>query len=101
MQALKTVRINAATVAQGRLTAATNAGTAAQIKNNLAVLANPYVAAAAAIAALAAGIYYYSKKANEATDTQKGLDEAVKASADATSKGYEAYKKQELELSQL
>lgn len=94
MQAIKAVRLKA-------VTAATNEATAAQIKNNLAVLANPYVAAAAAIAALVAGIIYYASKANEASEAQKGLDEAIKASADATQKGFEAYKKQEMELEQL
>lgn len=94
MQAIKAIRLKATT-------AATNEATAAQIKNNLAVLANPYVAAAAALAALAAAIIYYTGKANEATDAQKGVDEAIKASLDATKKGYEAYMKTKIELDQL
>lgn len=94
MQAIKAIRLKATT-------AATNEATAAQIKNNLAVLANPYVAAAAALAALAAALIYYTGKANEATDAQKGIDEAITASLDATKKGYEAYMKTKIELDQL
>lgn len=94
MQAIKAIRLKATT-------AATNEATAAQIKNNLTVLANPYVAAAAALAALAAAVIYYTGKANEATEAQKGLDDAVKTSIDATKKGYEAYMKTKIELDQL
>ncbi len=94
MQAIKAIRLKATT-------AATNEATAAQIKNNLAVLANPYVAAAAALAALAAAVIYYVGKTNEMTDAEKGAQEAMKVSKDATLQGYEAYKKTEMELQQL
>lgn len=54
---------------------ATDKATAAQTRLNLAVLANPYVAAAAAIAALAAGIYALTKNSDDATKAQEKLRE--------------------------
>lgn len=81
--------------------AATDKATIAQIKNNLAVLANPYVAAAAALAALAAAVVYYTSKATEMTETEKGVKEAMEVSEQATKKGNEAYKQTEIELAQL
>lgn len=94
MQAIKAIRLKATT-------AATNEATAAQIKNNLAVLANPYVAAAAALAALAAAVIYYVGKTNEMTDAEKGAQEAVKATLEANKSGYEQYMKTKMELEQL
>jgi hypothetical protein len=94
MQAIKAIRLKATT-------AATNEATAAQIKNNLAVLANPYVAAAAALAALAAALIYYTGKTNEMTDAEKGAQEAMKATLDANKSGYEQYMKTKMELEQL
>lgn len=81
--------------------AATDKATAAQTRLNIAVLANPYVAAAAALAALAAAVIYYTSKANEMTDGEKGIQEAMEESAKATKKGNEAYKNTEIELTQL
>lgn len=101
LQYVKAARLKLATAAQNQQTAATNAGTIAQIKNNLAVLANPYVAAAAAIAALAAAVIYYTSKANEMTDAEKGVKEALETSQKAHLSGLEAYKKTEMELDQL
>lgn len=101
LQYVKAARLKLATAAQNQQTAATNAGTIAQIKNNLAVLANPYVAAAAAIAALAAAVIYYTSKANEMTDAEKGVKEALETSQKAHLSGLEAYKKTEMELQQL
>ena len=94
MQAIKAVRLKATT-------AATNQATAAQIKNNLAVLANPYVAAAAALAALAAAVVYYVGKTNEMTDAEKGAQEATKATIEANKQGAEAYMKTKMEIEQL
>ena len=98
---IKAARLKLVTAAQTQQTAATNAGTIAQIKNNLAVLANPYVAAAAALAALAAAVVYYTSKANEMTDAEKGVKEALETSQKAHLSGLEAYKKNEMELNQL
>ena len=50
----------------------------AQIKMNAAVLANPYVAAAAAVAVLSAGIYLYATRATQAEKIQKKLAEVSK-----------------------
>jgi hypothetical protein len=50
----------------------------AQIKMNAAVLANPYVAAAAAVAVLSAGIYLYATRATQAEKIQKKLVEVSK-----------------------
>ena len=81
--------------------AATDKATVAQIKNNLAVLANPYVAAAAALAALAAAVVYYVKKVTEMSDAEKGVQEAMKSTEEATKKGQEAYGKTSMEMEQL
>ena len=50
----------------------------AQIKMNAAVLANPYVAAAAAVAVLSAAIYLYATRATQAEKIQKKLVEVSK-----------------------
>lgn len=60
------VALGLKTAAQTADTAATEAGTAAQTAFNLAVLANPYVIAAAALAGLVAGIVYFVSTANDA-----------------------------------
>lgn len=56
---------------------ATDKATAAQTRLNLAVLANPYVAAAAAIAALAAAIYVYTRNSDDATKAQEELQKSA------------------------
>ena len=56
---------------------ATDKATAAQSRLNLAVLANPYVAAAAAIAALAAAIYVYTRNSDDATRAQEELQKSA------------------------
>ena len=58
---------------------ATNQATAAQSKLNIAVLANPYVAAAAAVAALAAGLYLLYKNMDDTTNSQIALNAATEA----------------------
>lgn len=60
-------------------TAATTANTTAQLANNAAVLANPYVAAAAAVAALTAGIIYWTKSNNDAKESQEAVNLAIDA----------------------
>lgn len=61
---------------------ATNSATAAQLKNNAAVVANPYALAAAAIALVVAGIYEWATATDQLTeDLQRMQDETF---ADAT-----------------
>lgn len=67
------------TAATGALTTAINTATAAQIKNNLAVLKNPYVIAAAAVAGLVAGIGYWISTMDDATSSELALNTAVDA----------------------
>lgn len=64
--------------------AATNQATAAQTRLNIAVLANPYVAAAAAVAALAAGLVYWASTINDTTEEQETLNAAVDAFNEAS-----------------
>lgn len=58
---------------------ATNQATAAQTRLNVAVLANPYVAAATAVAALATGLYLLYKNMDDTTDSQIALNAATEA----------------------
>lgn len=64
--------------------AATEAGTAAQIRQNLAVLANPYVIAAAALTALVVGIYAWNKASSEAAKKEEEVKDSVNATKLAT-----------------
>lgn len=64
--------------------AATEAGTASQLRQNLAVLANPYVLAAVAIAALSVGIYAWVKANSEAAKQEEKTKAAVSANKVAT-----------------
>lgn len=88
MTARKVIGLNAQAAAETKVTAATNAATGAQIKNNLAVLANPYVAAAVAIAALAGGIIYWVSTMDDATEEQQQLNAAVDAFTEAADQQY-------------
>lgn len=88
MTAKKILGLNAQAAAETKVTAATNAATGAQIKNNLAVLANPYVAAAVAIAALAGGIIYWVSTMDDATEEQQQLNAAVDAFTEAADQQY-------------
>lgn len=63
--------------------AATDKATAAQVRNNLAVMANPYVLAAAAIAALVGGIIYWTSTMKESTEEQERLTASVNAFEEA------------------
>lgn len=54
---------------------ATNAATAAQLKNNAAVVANPYALAAAAIALVVAGIYEWATATDQLTEDLKRMQE--------------------------
>ena len=68
-----------------QLKIALNSATAAQIKQNLAVLANPYVAAAAAVALLAGGLYILSKRQRDVVTTEEKLNK-VQAKAEESVK---------------
>ena len=72
MTARKVIGLNAEAAAIDR-------ATAAQLKNNMAVKSNPYVAAAAIVAALATGIAAWVSSMDEATDEQLALNSAVEA----------------------
>lgn len=60
---------------------ATNAATAAQLKNNAAVVANPYVLAAAAIALVVAGIYEWATATDQLTEDLQRMQEDTFADA--------------------
>ena len=55
-------------------------------KLNAAIMANPYVAAAAAIAALAYGVYKLITYETDAEKAQKKLNETIKSGVEATAK---------------
>lgn len=74
-----TAAVGANTVAQGANTAETTAATTAQWALNAAVLANPYVACAVAIAALVGGLALWISSMDEATDSEIALGAAVDA----------------------
>lgn len=60
---------------------ATNAATAAQLKNNAAVVANPYALAAAAIALVVAGIYELATATDQLTEDLQRMQEETFADA--------------------
>ena len=60
---------------------ATNAATAEQLKNNAAVVANPYVLAAAAIALVVAGIYEWATATDQLTEDLQRMQEETFADA--------------------
>jgi hypothetical protein len=60
--------------ALSQLKIALNSATAAQIRNNLAALANPYVAVTAAVVALAGGLYLLSKRQKEVETAEDRAD---------------------------
>lgn len=65
---------------------ATDAGTASQLKQNLAVLANPYVIATVALTALTVGIYAWVNASSEAKKQEEKTANAVKLNAKETDK---------------
>lgn len=65
-------------------TVATNEATAAQNRLNLSVLKNPYVLAAAAIAALVVGIYAWTKANGEAAKKEDAVRESINKNKIAT-----------------
>ena len=101
MTAKKVLGLKAEAAAQSQVTTATKAGTLAQLKLNAAVLANPYVLAAAAIAALAAAIVYWISTMDDATEAQEGEQEALEAATKANEDAEKAYIKTKMELDQL
>jgi hypothetical protein len=72
-----TAATEALVIAEGEQVVATEAATGAQAELNVAVLANPYVLAAAAVAALVAGLVIYANTASEAERQQKQLSESI------------------------
>lgn len=76
----------------GRMTTALKKMTVAQNANNLAVLANPYVAAAAAIAGLVAGIVIWMNKTDEKTKQMQEETEKVKEQTQAVQEEANAYR---------
>lgn len=60
---------------------ATNSATAAQLKNNAAVVANPYALAAAAIALVVAGIYEWATATDQLTEDLQRMQEETFADA--------------------
>lgn len=60
---------------------ATNAATAAQLKNNAAVVANPYALAAASIALVVAGIYEWATATDQLTEDLQRMQEETFADA--------------------
>ena len=60
---------------------ATNAATAEQLKNNAAVVANPYALAAAAIALVVAGIYEWATATDQLTEDLQRMQEETFADA--------------------
>ena len=60
---------------------ATNAATASQLKNNAAVVANPYALAAAAIALVVAGIYEWATATDQLTEDLQRMQEDTFADA--------------------
>ena len=60
---------------------ATNAATAAQLKNNAAVVANPYALAVAAIALVVAGIYEWATATDQLTEDLQRMQEETFADA--------------------
>lgn len=92
---------NKATTAQATNTAATKAGTLAQLKLNAAVLANPYVLAAAAVVALGVAIYNLVKKSDELSEAQERAKKIAEEVQGVYEDGTRAYIKNSLELNQL
>lgn len=74
------------TAAQAANTTATGAATVSQLALNAAVLANPYVLAAAAIAALCAGIYLWVDANNDVTEAERLKGEAMASVAEQMDK---------------
>lgn len=97
-QQLLSASTKKATVAQVSQNTATKAGTLAQLKLNAAVLANPYVLAAAAVAALAAGIIYWTSTMSDAAKEEERLHQLTEKVNEATNSGKEAYAKTSVEM---
>lgn len=101
IQTLKAARMRVATAAQVSQTAATKAGTIAQLKLNAAVLANPYVLAAAAVVALGVAIYNLVKKSDELSEAEERAKKIAEEVQGVYEDGAKTYMKARLELSQL
>tara|TARA_Y100000310_G_C20676065_1_gene813101 strand:+ start:461 stop:1261 length:801 start_codon:yes stop_codon:yes gene_type:complete len=66
------------TAARAKNAVATDTQTAAQLANNKALLANPYVALAVGIAAVLYGLYIFNKETGKVTDMVEGLNKALR-----------------------
>ena len=86
MLKLKSIATNLNTTATTANEAATNAATASQLRLNAAILANPYVIAAASIAALTAGIVLWVRSSNDATEATEAQKMALDAFSDEAEK---------------
>ncbi len=84
--AAETAAISTNTAATGAQTVATEAATTAQIANNLAVLSNPYIACAAAIAALVAGLYLWANANDDVSESERIKSEALQAMSEQLEK---------------
>lgn len=67
------------TTAEGVAAVAKSKLTAAQLALNASILANPYVAAVAAIVALSAAVYYFTTRTTEAQKAQKELTASIQS----------------------
>lgn len=75
MTAKRVIGLNAQAAAETTLTTATEGQTTAQLANNAAVLANPYVAAAVALAALVATLVLWSNAMSNADEELEQIKE--------------------------
>lgn len=75
MTAKRVIGLNAQAAAETTLTTATEGQTLAQLRNNAAVLANPYVAAAVALAALVATLVLWSNAMSDADEELEQIKE--------------------------
>ncbi len=101
IQTLKAAKMRVATAAQVSQTTATKAGTIAQLKLNAAILANPYVLAAAAVVALGAAIYKLVQKYNEVSEAEERAKKITEEVQGVYEDGAKAYIKNKIELNQL
>ena len=101
MLTVKQAQSRAAAAAVTLESNATKGATVAQAAFNLVAKANPYILLATAAIAAGAAIVAFTQKTDEASKAQRGLAEASEEANDASSKGYEAYMKNQMELDQL
>ena len=101
MLTIKQAQARAAATAIALESKATKGATVAQAAFNLVAKANPYILLATAAIAAGAAIYAFTRKTDEATRAQEGINEAAHDGIEAYGKGQEAYMKNQMELEQL